>query len=104
MDLVLAGLQWLQCLVYLDDVTILGKTFPEHLATLGLVFQRLHNAGLKLQPKKCHFLKHKVTYLGHVVSDQGVATDLSKVEKMASWPALITTKEVQQFLGLAGYC
>ena len=78
MDLVLAELQWSKCLVYLDDVIILGETFPEHLANLGLVFQRLHTAGLKLQPKKFDFLKHKVTYLGHVVSDQGVATDPSK--------------------------
>ena len=103
MDLVLAGLQWSQCLVYLDDVIIIGHTFSEHLANLSLVFQRLRAAGLKLQPKKCDFLKHKVTYLGHVVSDVGVSTDPSKVEKVASWPVPTTTKEVQQFLGLAGY-
>ena len=94
MDLVLAGLQWSQCLVYLDDVIILGKSFPEHLANLGLVFPQLRTAGLILQPKKYDFLKYKVTYLGHVVSEQGVATDPSMVKKVALWPAPITTKEV----------
>ena len=70
MDPVLAGLQWSQCLVYLDDVIILGASFSEHLANLSLVFERLHQAGLKLQLKKCEFLKHEVAYLGHVVSDK----------------------------------
>ena len=57
MDLVLAGLQWSHCLVYLDDVIILDKTFSEHLASLNQVFDRLRQAGLKLQPKKCHLLQ-----------------------------------------------
>ena len=48
MDLVLAGLQWPHCLVYLDDVIILGATFQEHLANLQSVFERLRQAGLKL--------------------------------------------------------
>ena len=75
MDLVLAGLQWSQCLVYLDDVIILGRSISEHLANLSLVFERLRQAGLELHLKKCEFLKHEVTYLGHIVSDKGVATD-----------------------------
>ena len=41
MDLVLAGLQWNNCLVYLDYVLIIGKTFEEHLSNLNLVFNRL---------------------------------------------------------------
>ena len=52
MDLVLAGLQWSHCLVYLDDIIILGRTFTEHLANIELVLGRLHQAGLKLQAKK----------------------------------------------------
>ena len=103
MDLVLAGLQWSQCLVYFDDVIILGRSFSEHLANLSLVFERLRQAGLKLQLKKCEFLKHEVAYLGHIVSDKGVATDPNKTEKVALWPTPKSTKEVQQFLGLAGY-
>ena len=31
MDLVLSGLQWVSCLVYLDDVVVFGKSFEEHL-------------------------------------------------------------------------
>ena len=103
MDLVLAGLQWSHCLVYLDDVIILGKTFSDHLANLKLFFDRIREAGLKLQPKKCKFAQHEVQFLGHIVSDKGVSTDLKKVEEVATWPTPRITKEVQQFLGFAGY-
>ena len=53
MDLVLAGLQWLHCLVYLDDVIVLGRTFDENLRNLESVFRRLREAGLRLKPSKC---------------------------------------------------
>ena len=103
MDLVLRGLQWSQCLVYIDDVIIPGRSFSEHLGNLQAVLQRLREAGLKLQPKKCAFLQSQVSYLGHVVSSEGVAADPAKVEKVATWPVPMTVKEVQQFLGFAGY-
>ena len=103
MDLVLTGLQWSDCLVYLDDVIILGRTFDEHLKNLEAVFQRLRQAGLKIKPSKCTFFQHEVNYLGHVVSQHGVSADPKKVDKVAAWPTPKSTKEVQQFLGFAGY-
>ena len=80
-----------------------SRTFTEHLANIQLVLGRLHQAGLKLQPKKCEFLQHKVHYLGHIVSVKGVAVDPTKTEKVATWPTPTTIKEVQQFWGFAGY-
>ena len=103
MDLVLAGLQWSQCLVYLDDVIVMGRTFSEHLQNLSSVFSRIREAGLKLKPAKCAFLQPEVHYLGHIVSGDGVATDPSKVEKVKTWPAPTSTKETQSFLGFASY-
>ena len=103
MDLVLAGLQWSRCLVYLDDVIIVGKDFQDHLQNLQSVFRRLRDAGLKLQPEKCSFLQKKVNYLGHVVSEEGVSTDPAKTEKVAKWPIPNSTRDVKQFLGFASY-
>ena len=57
MDLVLAGLQMSQCLVYIDDVIVVGRTFDEHLSNLQEVFERVRRAGLKLKPSKCSFLQ-----------------------------------------------
>ena len=103
MDLVLSGLQWLHCLVYLDDIIVLGRTFEDHLFNLAAVFDRLRDAGLRLKPSKCSFLRSEVEYLGHVISRDGVATDPSKLEKVANWPTPNSTREIQQFLGFASY-
>ena len=67
------------------------------------MLERLKEAGLKLQPPKCCFFQKKIQYLGHIVSEDGIATDPSKVVKVVQWPTPSTAKEVQQFLGLAGY-
>ena len=103
MDAVLAGLQWSSCLVYLDDVIIPGKDFEDHLQNIRVVLERLRQAGLKLHPTKCHFGKKQVTFLGHIVSEDGVATDPQKISKVASWPVPISQHKVRQFLGLASY-
>ena len=95
MDLILAGIQWPHYLVYIDDVIITGRAFEENLLHLQEVFDQLLQAGLKLQPKKCQFLKLEVQYLGHLVSNDGIPPDLPKIEKIASWPIPTCTKEVQ---------
>jgi len=103
MDSVLAGLQWSSCLVYFDDIIIMGRTFEEHLKNLKQVFERLKQAGLKLHPQKCHFLQHYVNFLGHIVSSTGIAPDPSKTAKVKEWPKPVLVQEVQQFLGRANY-
>eukprot|EP00731_Ephydatia_muelleri_P003644 Em0001g3644a len=103
MDRVLSGLKWSSCLVYFDDLIVVGTTFQEHLHHLTSVFTRLRGAGLKLKPKKCTLCRQQVTFLGHIVSTDGVATDPSKTEAVSKWPIPQNRKEVQQFLGLANY-
>ena len=53
MNSALSGLHGNSCLVYLDDVIIMGNTFKDHLRNLHYVFHRIRAAGLKLQPNKC---------------------------------------------------
>eukprot|EP00731_Ephydatia_muelleri_P006147 Em0003g395a len=103
MDMILAGLQWNRCLVYLDDVIIIGRTFLDHLTNLSMVFERIRQAGLKLQPSKCKLCRKEVTFLGHIVSQDGIATDHSKTEQVSKWPVPSSCTEVQRFLGLANY-
>ena len=66
MDLVLAGVKWSACLVYLDDIVIVGMTFHPHLANVRDVLDKLRQAGLRLKPGKCAFLLAKINYLGYV--------------------------------------
>ena len=53
MDRVLVGLTWEVCLAFLDDIIVFSRTFEQHLERLGLVFDRLRTANLKLKPSKC---------------------------------------------------
>ena len=99
----LSGLQWSNCLVYLDDIINLGKSFSHHLTNLQQVFDRLQQAGLRLQPAKCVLCKQSFTFLGHVISPEGIAADTAKTDKVANWPLPTYRKDVQQFLGLANY-
>ena len=90
-------------IVYLDDIIVFSQDIREHLKRLELVLQKLREHGLKLEPKKCQFFCSKVTYLGHVVSADGVATDPAKTEAVVNWPKPKTLQELHSFLGFASY-
>ena len=91
------------CIVYLDDVIVFSKTPDEYLERLEAVFQKLSAAGFKLKPSKCTFFKTKITYLGHLITSEGVATDPKKVEAVLKWPRPQTIHDVRSFLGFVGY-
>lgn len=91
------------CFVYLDDVIVYGKTFAEMLENLKEVFHCLQAANLKLNPKKCIFFQKEIKYLGHLVSEKGIATDPKKISAVKDWPPPKTKKQVRSFLGLSSY-
>ena len=103
MELAMSGLQWSTVLIYLDDLVIWGKDFPEHLSKLRSVLDRIKAANLKPKPQKCHLCKPEVEFLGHVVSKNGVCPNVMNVTKVQQRPVPRTVKEVRQFLGLASY-
>ena len=103
MELVLKGFHWKICLIYLDDVIVIGRTFEEELERLEQVFERLAWAGLKLKPKKCFLFQKRVSYLGHVVTEEGISADPGKVQQVRTWPIPENRTEVKSFLGLASY-
>ena len=103
METCLGDLHLTQCLVYIDDIVVFSSSFEEHLSRLDAVFRRLHEAGLKLKPSKCRLMQQEMKFLGHVVSAKGVATDPEKVEAVRRWPVPQNQKELQTFLGFAGY-
>ncbi|BHF85374.1 hypothetical protein SprV_1002853800 [Sparganum proliferum] len=103
MNQVLAQLIPTSCLVYMDDIIVLGKDFDSHLNNIRAVFSSLRQAGLTLKPSKCVFLKPRVKFLGHVVSAAGIETDDEKVTQIREWPTPADVTEVRSFLGLASY-
>ena len=103
METVLRGLQWEECLVYMDDIIVAGDSISQCLERLEHVFQRLQGAGLKLKPSKCSFLQKTVQFLGHVVSEEGIQTDPEKIAVVRDWPVPTTPKQMRSFLGLCSY-
>ncbi|PNF31840.1 hypothetical protein B7P43_G08901 [Cryptotermes secundus] len=92
-----------RCFVYVDDVLILGETLPEHHAKLREVFEQFRKFNVKIEPDKCEFLRPELTYLGHVISKEGVKPDPKKIEAVVRFPAPEKQKDVKAFLGLTGY-
>lgn len=103
MELVLSGLHWQICLIYLDDIIVFGRSFSEMIQNLDLVLGRFAQAGLKLKPQKCQLFKKEVEFLGHVINEHGVHTDPRKIECIKNWPLPKDIKEVRSFLGLCSY-
>ncbi|UYV64719.1 K02A2.6-like [Cordylochernes scorpioides] len=103
MELVLRGLTWKTCLVYLDDVMVMGRTFGEHLKNLQEIFNRFKAANLGLNPGKCQLFQRKVEFLGHTVSAKGIQTSESKILAIRDWPKPKDKHELRSFLGLCTY-
>jgi hypothetical protein len=103
MDMVLSGLTFEMCMVYLDDIIVFSNTFEEHIDRLAQVFQRIKEAGLKLKPSKCHLFACSVEFLGHVVSEQGIQTTEEKIETVKNWPVPKNLMESRSFVGLCSY-
>lgn len=103
MDIVLSGMKIDRCLCYLDDVIGFGKTLESSLENLIQVFERLRESNLKLKPKKCVLFKTQVSYLGHTVTKDDVHVLYANVKPVKNWPEPQNVKDVQSFLGLAGY-
>ncbi|CAB0019628.1 unnamed protein product, partial [Nesidiocoris tenuis] len=89
--------------VYLDDVLVHTPSFSKHLVVLEEVFGLLRSANLKLNVKKCEFLRRSATYLGHLITRDGIKTDPKKVESIVQWPKPTTVKELRSFVGLCSY-
>ena len=95
------NLHW--CIIYLDDIIIFSKDPASHLERFKAVFQKLEKAGLKVKPSKCELFWWQLTYLGHMISTKGIATDEGKIDAIKNWPTPTNVTEVQCFLGFLGY-
>ncbi|GBG85291.1 hypothetical protein CBR_g39859 [Chara braunii] len=90
--------------VYLDDILVFSKTLEEHQGHLRQVLEKLREANFKINAKKCEWAKTQVLYFGHVLDEEGIKLEDSKIAAIRDWPTPRTLTELRSFLGLANYC
>jgi hypothetical protein len=89
--------------VFIDDILIYSKNEEEHEEHLRLVLQKLGEHELYAKFSKCEFWLKEVAFLGHIITNRGIAVDPSKVSDVLKWEPPRTVFEIRSFLGLAGY-
>ncbi|KAI2663045.1 Transposon Tf2-6 polyprotein [Labeo rohita] len=90
-------------IVYIDDILIFSSSYTEHVHHVRAVLNRLIQHQLYAKEEKCQFHQEKISFLGYVISPEGVAMDDSKVNAVRDWPRPKTLKELQRFLGFSNF-
>ena len=103
MQQVLGEAQGKYCQCYIDDVVIYSATFEDHLKHLEDVLGRIRQAGLKLKRSKCEFIVHRLNFLGHVVTTEGITPQQEKTKVIDNLEPPKTVKGVREFLGMASF-
>ncbi len=100
---VLAGLLYICCELYIDDVIVYGKNEDEFLDNLEKVLQRLQERNVSLNPKKCQLGASEIEFVGHVIDKEGLKMSEAKLSKVIEFKKPVVAKGLKSFLGLANY-
>ena len=90
--------------VFIDDILVYSRDEQEHEQHLKIVLQTLREKKLYAKLSKCDFWLKKVSFLGNIVSVEGIRVDPGKIEAVVNWKPPRSVTEVRSFLGLAEYC
>ena len=88
---------------YLDDICVFSPDFKTHMEHLLIVFDRLVNANVKLNWKKCRFFQQKIEILGHVIEHNKIMMNPKKIDTIQQLKKPTTTKELHRIIGLFSY-
>lgn len=100
MKVVTSGLLGIACLIYLDDVIIFSHDLSLHVKNIKLVFDRLVQYNLKVNPKKWKYFSKQVAYLEHQISEVKVSVQIQKkVEAIQNFPRPTNETKIKYFLG-----
>ena len=89
--------------MFIDDILIYSGSEEEHAEQLRIILQTLLKHRLYAKLNKCQVWLDRVTFLGHIVSAEGVSVDSQKVEAILNWKPPTSVTEIRSFLGLVGY-
>ncbi|KAH9274082.1 hypothetical protein BASA83_003726 [Batrachochytrium salamandrivorans] len=90
-------------LVYLDDIVIYSENLEKHKEHVKSVLTILRANGLYCKLEKCHFYQQEISYLGYVISPNGICMDSAKVKALQDWPTPRKLRDIQVLLGFANF-
>jgi hypothetical protein len=90
-------------LVFIDNILIYSKNREEHEEHIIILLQVLREHHLYAKFRKCDFFQKHVHYLGHVISEEGVAVDHDKIRSIMEWPAPKDVSNTKSFMCLSRY-
>jgi len=100
---VLCGIIYLICELYIDDVFVFGKDDAEFIANLRLVFERMRKHNITLNPKKVELGQDHIEFVGHVINADGISFSGEKRDKVLNFPLPTKAKQLMGFIGLVNY-
>ncbi|CAN6579326.1 unnamed protein product [Malus baccata var. baccata] len=89
--------------VFMDDFSVFGDSFDGCLHNLSLILKRCVETNLMLNWEKCHFMVKQGIVLGHIISENGIEVDKSKIDLVRHLPSPTSVREVRSFLGHADF-
>jgi hypothetical protein len=90
-------------IVYIDDLLVHSASHEQHIATLGQVLQCLVQHNIKINLQKCVFGSKEVSYLGFLLTEEGIKPGTDKLKAVKNAPPPSNVHEVRQFLGLCNF-
>jgi transposase InsO family protein len=102
-DMVLKNIPTTVAIGFLDDGVIHAKNLEDHIDNLRVTLTAYAKAGLRLNPKKCNFFREEITYLGHILSAEGIRPMDSYISAVQQWKCPAFKTEARSFLGFTGY-
>ena len=100
---VLSGLIYIACEMYIDDCNVFGKDTTEFIDRLTQVFSRFRKHNLFLKAKKCYFGYAELDFVGKVISEKGLKMSEKKIRSVLDFPKPVIAKHLKSFLGLVNY-
>ena len=90
-------------IVFIEDILVYSQDRERHDAHLRVVLESLRKEQLYAKLSKCEFWLNEVSFLGHIVSKEGIRVDPKKIKVVVEWKPPRNVTEVRSFLRLAGY-
>ena len=91
-----------QFVMFIYDILVYSKDHKNHDTHLRVLLETLRKEGLYAKLSKCEFWLTEVSFLGHIVSKEGIQVDPKKIEVVVEWKPPRNVTKVLSFLGLAG--